>query len=466
MLWAAVLLLYACGGGAKRADAPAPPTSPAKTAVPATPPSAASAPAAPAAAASKPAIADDEVKALIAEWLAAQNEGAFERYSALYAARFTGVRRTGSKTRSFERKGWLADRKRMFAKPMQVKAGELEIAHAGPSAVVRFDQEWSTVTYRDLGPKQMVLVRESGALRIAREELLASAALAAGGSSARFVTAVGGRAYVLLESAGDEPLLGKPIRVEVGAPSGAVFESMASNETAEPAGVAVWRGGPLRLLGAHGSCEMPAGALRAVVTGYPHFGVVQEWQGEDGKPAATVAEIGQAIAGMYGAWVALELEQPCMKDAVLALPPGAPAPLVFKQLDDDEAVKTRAQQALAMLPEVRKLPRADRDELLAELHVTAFGRERPEWVAVAAASGCALGLEQLALFRVEGEQLVLQMTSRDAELWSVWALADLDGDGQPEVIGSPWAPTAWLLIESRNGRVLQRADIPYNDCPC
>ncbi|HMI90677.1 MAG TPA: hypothetical protein VK509_04905 [Polyangiales bacterium] len=173
----------------------------------------------------------------------------------------------------------------MFAKPMQVKAGGLQITRMGPSALVRFDQEWSTATYRDAGPKQMVLVREPGGVRIAREELLSSSPLPAGGSSARFVTSVGQRSDVLIASSGDEPL-GKALGDEPRPPSSALFERRSSRE---PASVAAWRSGPLRLIGAHGSCETPAGALRIIAVGHPHFGVISAWKGGDGEPPATMA---------------------------------------------------------------------------------------------------------------------------------------------------------------------------------
>lgn len=453
------LLLCACGDEPERAPQPPVAITPAAAPAPASP----SQPPKPAARPA-PESADAEVRSLIAQWLAAQNGGDFERYGALYAARFTGVRRTGSKTRPFDRDGWLADRKRMFAKPMQVKAGELQIAHAGPSAVVRFEQEWSTATYRDVGPKQMVLVREPGGLRIAREELLSSAALPAGGSSARFVTNIGARSYVLIEPAPDEPP-GTPLAVELGQPAAALFEHGAARTASS---VEAWRSGALRLINAHGVCEASAGAVRRVAVGYPHFGVIQTWEGKgaEGEPATPMARIAEELAGMYGTWIALEIEQPCAKDAVLALPAGAPAVTVFAQLDPDAALRARGQQAFAALPAVRKLTREEREELDAAFVITAFGRGRPEWLVAGGATGCALGITQLALFRIDGDQLVLQLTSTDSDLYSIWALLDLDGDGQPEVAGTPWAPTPWLLIESRKGRVLQSADIPYNDCPC
>jgi ketosteroid isomerase-like protein len=417
--------------------------------------------AAAAAAANKPTISDEDARALLDEWLAAQNQGDYPRYAALYAARFTGVRRTGDKTRAFDHAGWLADRKRMFEKPMQVTAEELQIARMGPSAVVRFEQQWSTASYRDAGPKQMVLVREPAGVRIAREELLRSSKLPAGGSSARFVTSVGERAYVLIAPSEEEPS-GKALGVEIGPPSTAVF---ARGSAPEPASVAAWRGGSLRLIGAHGSCEMPVAALRIVAIGYPHFGVIMEWNGGDGQPATPMAKIAEWIAG-YPAWYALELERPCIKGPVLALPPGAPPALTLPERKAEEALERRARTAFAALPAVRKLAAEPREELIGELSIKAYGRDQPEWVVAAGATPCSTGEDELALFRVVGDELVLQLSSRNTELLWVWALVDLDGDALPEVVGSPWAPDPWLLIEGRNGRVLQRAEIPYNDCPC
>lgn len=125
-----------------------------------------------------------EVEAVIASWRAAQNEGRFDEYTALYAQRFEGVKRSGERTRRFNRSGWLRDRKRMFRSPMQVQVGapliDLRVDHAS----VRFEQHWSSKDYKDRGPKELMIVREHGVLRIAREEMLNSELLARGSSLA------------------------------------------------------------------------------------------------------------------------------------------------------------------------------------------------------------------------------------------------------------------------------------------
>jgi hypothetical protein len=57
-------------------------------------------------------------------WLKAQNDGDFAAYSALYAAEFTGVRRSGPEKRHFDRDGWLKDRARMFKAKMKVTTSD------------------------------------------------------------------------------------------------------------------------------------------------------------------------------------------------------------------------------------------------------------------------------------------------------------------------------------------------------
>src|SRR5687768_16879105 len=58
-------------------------------------------------------VKQDDVRKLLADWLAAQNGGDFAAYSKLYDARFQGVRRSGKKTVKLDRAGWIADRERM-----------------------------------------------------------------------------------------------------------------------------------------------------------------------------------------------------------------------------------------------------------------------------------------------------------------------------------------------------------------
>lgn len=115
-----------------------------------------------------------QVRDFVARWVAAQNEGRLDDYSKLYATPFSGVRRSETRVARFDRDGWLADRGRMFRKPMLVKATKLRAVADGKVIKVRFTQEWSSGKYHDIGDKELTLVDAGTELRIASEELLAS----------------------------------------------------------------------------------------------------------------------------------------------------------------------------------------------------------------------------------------------------------------------------------------------------
>ncbi len=111
---------------------------------------------------------------LLARWLAAQNHGDFAAYQALYARTFTGVRRSGERVVNFDRAGWIADRARMFKRPMQVVATELQQENKHTTLTILFTQEFSSGSYHDVGKKRIDAALEDGQLRIISEEMLAS----------------------------------------------------------------------------------------------------------------------------------------------------------------------------------------------------------------------------------------------------------------------------------------------------
>lgn len=114
------------------------------------------------------------VRARIDAWLAAQNTGNFVAYSALYEDRLEGVKRVGARTWRFDRKGWLADRKRMFAKPMTVEADDIVIRGNSLVADVTLTQTYTQGRFHDRGTKQIRLVRGATGYLIVREEMLPS----------------------------------------------------------------------------------------------------------------------------------------------------------------------------------------------------------------------------------------------------------------------------------------------------
>lgn len=111
---------------------------------------------------------------LVTRWLAAQNARDFDAYARLYAAKFTGIKRSGGRTRKMDRGAWLVDRKGMFERPFGVEATDVRAVAESGLVAVTFEQTWQSAAYRDVGPKILTLVEEGGELRIAREEMVSS----------------------------------------------------------------------------------------------------------------------------------------------------------------------------------------------------------------------------------------------------------------------------------------------------
>jgi ketosteroid isomerase-like protein len=122
----------------------------------------------------EPLIERKQVEALMTAWLEAQNSGDFAAYAALYTDDFKGVRRSGKQTVRLDQKGWLGERKKMFARPMIVAARDVEIVLGNGRATAKFMQEWSSGKYHDVGPKVIEVSADGSVLKIAREELLVS----------------------------------------------------------------------------------------------------------------------------------------------------------------------------------------------------------------------------------------------------------------------------------------------------
>jgi hypothetical protein len=116
-------------------------------------------------------------RALVDLWLAAQNAGTFAPYRDLYGESFTGIRRSGAKVVKLDRTRWLAERERMFRKPMIVRATDIEVTRSDQGdheLVARFVQTWASGIYRDIGNKELWLDDRGDRLLIVREEMLTS----------------------------------------------------------------------------------------------------------------------------------------------------------------------------------------------------------------------------------------------------------------------------------------------------
>jgi hypothetical protein len=431
-------------------------------------------------------IPEAEVRKLLDEWLAAQNEGSFARYEALYADRFQGVRRSGPRTVRLDRRGWVEDRKRMFGKPMKVEIAELELARTSTDARARFRQTWASANYKDVGAKQLLLVKTPAGLRIAREEMLDSTIV--GGTSR------GQRSLdmFLLADQGEVWLHTRPEDAWGGGPvSGG--EDGARREVAEealPEDLRAWKGRKLRLFGPAGPlCEatLSGFALHARVT--PHFGTLQSWRGESGEPrwsAPRIAADMWEMAGGDGRWLAGELAQTC-PGAVWASGADKPVPRVAAAEKASGPLLAAALAAFRALPAHREIQRlwAKEDPHAegvwdAELGApaTVWALRHPSETLVVITAGETVGCGEFtgdltAFFRVTGPEAAPRLVPLGDHALGELALPvsafDLDGDGHLEILFGPEGLREQRGLYRWDGAKYQRVVLvgtPFNDCPC
>ncbi|MEQ8686971.1 MAG: hypothetical protein RIE86_16840 [Imperialibacter sp.] len=121
---------------------------------------------------------EEELFNVIQDWVAAQNQGDFEKYKSFYAASFSGVKRAGANEYKYDVKGWLNDRERMFQKAMNVEARYLLINYHQAPYRVNFQQLWQSGSFSDYGPKLVTIDSVDGKLKIVSEEMLTSRVMA------------------------------------------------------------------------------------------------------------------------------------------------------------------------------------------------------------------------------------------------------------------------------------------------
>jgi ketosteroid isomerase-like protein len=435
---------------------------------------------------------DQQARALLDRWLKAQNDGDFAAYQGLYADRFTGVRRSGQRTVRLNRAGWLRDRQRMFQKKMTVQAEGVRIAASSGGAVLTFSQTWESGSYRDTGPKRMVLVRGAGGLRISGEELLASSLRPVLAMSAAeqaeaphlFLIDLGagqGRGVVLSTAPDEAWASGAPRLLRED--GGVRVVSRAVDAERLPPELRRWRGQAVRLLTDRGGpgCEGTVRGFRVVTQVVPHFGMAQEWQEKGAAPAEIAKEVwglGQEARVLVGD---VETSGKGCERATWARPAGLPVPVMAAPEEPDAALRAAALAAFRKLPEhgahqkaydefwreskpAGKKPRYwDQHEGGAPtVKVLRLGQVTLVTVQAQEMVSCAEFMASLwAVFRVEGKGLKLRQEGETPQTITPRAIVDLDGDGDPEV-----------LMDVDLGQGVQRGDelktvvASYQDCPC
>jgi ketosteroid isomerase-like protein len=431
-----------------------------------------------------PGLAQEPARALVESWLAAQNNGDFAAYEGLYAARFTGIKRAGDRTRRLDRKKWLADRQRMFTRAMKVEAADLSIEPTRGGAIVSFTQTWESGTFKDVGPKQLVLVNEGTALHIAREEMLAST-IAGVSADAPALTA-----NQFLAVVSSEGFVGVVLQPSVD-PAKVAHEAPVSLERGQAAWARVGGGeGTYELFGAAGKvCEVSGLERGLFANATFHFGQVQTWDGtfdgldpsKDKVDDATVAREVLDLAGdgvhevvkvdaaaCNGAlWARLKVDGPAVVFASVDAAPFA-ARLRTELRKTGNWKRLQAEFEADETVETTDGTKGRWDEWESSLSASAFaGPDGTTWVSlsVSAGTGCGtFGGETWGLWRVTqaGEWTLLSDGDNPGEPIAPMAAFDADGDGKPELtdgqtlvqpVGASW-------------RATKKVASPDFDCPC
>jgi hypothetical protein len=410
-------------------------------------------------------VTEAEARGLVDAWLAAQNRADFAAYQQLYATRFDGIKRAGPRTRRFTRADWLKDRARMFAAPAQgspmAVAIEGTAIQAGAStARVDFIQTFARGSFKDRGPKQLLLARENGALRIAREEMLSSqteqptppAALAAAERGFFFVIEEG---VVLSRSPGRTaargPLTLLPESNVVYLVRSAVDDQKLDDATRS------WRGQKLQLYDDKGpACVATVKELSLLVRVDPHFSTTQLWDGivdesgspvKNGKPYSKAAITREAWA-MGEPILVGTLAGGCK--ASWARDPALPQPAIATVTDEvEDGLRTEAEKQVRRDPAVAAAEKeartgTDREEGAPEPTITVFkvtGKGTPLLIArFEAGGGCADWVGMTFIWELGGgptrPRLRLLNKPVDVGAFTPAAGFDLDGDGRFELLGA------------------------------
>lgn len=441
--WLACLVVPAC----KRKEIAPVPSPPAKVA---TEPS------------SKPTVAaEQKVRAVLERWLTAQNEGKFDDYQALYAERFQGVRRSGPRVRYLNREGWIRDRQRMFRKPMKVAMADVKIAVGAIVTNVYFTQTWESGKYKDRGPKRIQLVSDGKGWSIAQEEMLSSQVAPR--------NAVGGDFLLVYEGA---PVLATEPDTSWGqgprSLDGFVGHQDASSARL-PGNLKRWQGQKLEMFDKEGSrCTAKVSGFELTAQAEWHFGTVQAWREE----SVAEQEIAEEVWSQGGVLLLAKLseEQGACRGPLLARVASSESGPVIPFVPADGALlaETRKQAEKLLEPKgelgdspdvrVARLPGEPKRGLV-------FLSIDPE----ICTSEETTSAELIWSAELSGRRPVLTLLHQgESDFRNALLAADVDGDGEFEIIHSGWPRVRIGVMKLKAGGAesVLSVSIPFYDCPC
>lgn len=426
-------------------------------------------------------IAEAELRQLLSAWLLAQNDGEYEAYASLYAAKFYGVKRAGQREVRFDRAGWLNDRKKMFQKPIRVEAREPSFRSSSASAEIEFKQQWSSGKFADSGPKRLLVVREGGALKIAQEEMLRSE-LVASKSEQRagdfyFTLTLDSGFYLSLPHAKVPEQLG-PLAVESGEKNTEVVTvSRTVPDAALDASVSGLKNKKLRL---EGGCVASISEFRALTRVVPHFGERDRWNGvlegeqKKGQPMPA-AQIARAVYALGKPQLFAKLDG--CSEGRFGWIDGGTQPVAAELVEDPELAE-RAQVAFGKLPNVlarqkeflkqAEHPEGNWWEEGTEVAIFKHPKSGQVLVSVLAIlrDGCGgFSASEWAIFEQKGKALKrVPLTQSPPD--RVQDALDVDGNGRLEFLGESDYGTDSVLFWPDADELGTSLEHAYLDCPC
>jgi ketosteroid isomerase-like protein len=430
-----------------------------------------------------PSLSEAAVRSLLDAWLDAQNRGDFGAYERLYAERFTGIKRSGERTRNFARSDWMSDRASMFKRPMRVTASAVSLTVAPRLARVFFEQAWSSAKYRDAGPKELLIVPGPSAALIAREEMLASTVGSdrpvAPGSRLRVVDA-----GLVILSDDVTPDWARGTLRSPATPRPDVAEVLRdADESRLPPALAALASRSLRVFDAQGhACETRVAALAVRGAVIPHFSMGQA--SEDGSvpnPEQRNAEV-WALSEHGGRQLVGVLEPAC--DGSFALDASDLTPEVVPAEPAAADVQRAAVSAFRALPDYARIQRryAEETGLKTPWHEDASHHTLDVWsftpragrrlIVVAAEAGeyCGgFGAGLNAVFAFDAGARPALLGAFEGEPFAPASAFDLDADGQLEILSGPEGFSRERALIHRQGSRLVRDvlfAVPFLDCPC
>jgi hypothetical protein len=404
---------------------------------------------------------EQEVRSFLARWLAAQNEGKFDDYQALYAEKFQGVRRSGPRVRYLNRETWMGDRQRMFRKPMKVAVADLKIAIGASVTNVHFTQTWESGKYKDQGPKRIQLVSARSGWFIAQEEMLASQVAPRNAAGGDFLLVYAGApvlATEVEESCGQGP---RTLEDFVG------HQDVRASRL--PAHLQRWQGQKIEMF------DQQGGVCTAKVTGFEltaqaewHFATVQAWR-EEKLPEEEIAEEVWSQGGLL-LLAKLSEERGSCKGPVLARAAGNESTPVVPFVQATGALlaetRKRAEQLLRRKGELGDAPKVMVAALPgAPKRALVFLSIDPETCTPEE----TLSAELIWSADLSGKHPVLTLLHQgESDFRDALLAADVDGDGEFEIIHSGWPRLKVGVMKLKDGGLesLLSVSIPFYDCPC